>query len=219
MCREQHRDAHLAIEFGEQRQHLRAVVGIKIARRLVRHQQRRLMHQRARDRGALHLAARHLLREVTEAMRNADPFRERLRARICLVALHARQQARQRDVVGDGQRRQQVEELKYKPDLLSPHVREVVVSQRGEVAAVEHDAARRGAVHGAAQVQQRGLAAPRGPHQRNEVALVDGKRHARQGRHLGFTAGIGFLEVFGDKHWHLTAIMTPAHRCRVRSRS
>ena len=76
------------------------------------------------------------------------------------------------------QRRQQVEELEDEADLLAPHARQLIVAHRRQVAIVEVDRAADRAIHRAAQVQQRRLAASRRPHQRDEVAALDRERHA-----------------------------------------
>ena len=90
-----------------------------------------------------------------------------------LVRRHAGEQAGQRDVVADGERRQQVEELEDEPDLFAPHPRQFVVAERRQVALVERERAAGRAIHRAAQVQQRRLAASRRPHQRDEIAALD----------------------------------------------
>ena len=201
--RQQHGDAQLPVELGDQRQHVGAVLGIEIAGRFVGDEQRRLMDQRAGDRGALHFAAGDLLRVVRQPMRDADALGERPRAAFRLLVLHAREQAGQRDVVADRQRRQQVEELEDEADLLAAHPRQLVVAHRRQIAIVERQRAARRAIHRAAQVQQRRLAAARRPHQRDEVAGLDLERHAGERGHPRFTGDVGFLEVVGSEQGHV----------------
>ena len=85
MRRQQHGDAKLLVELANQRQHVGAVFGIKVAGRLVGDEQRRLVDQRARDRGPLHFAAGDLLRVMRQAMRDADALGERPRAAFGLL--------------------------------------------------------------------------------------------------------------------------------------
>ena len=117
--------------------------------------------------------------------------------------LHAGEQARQRDVVADGQRRQQVEELEDEADLLAPHPRQLVVAQRRQIAIVERERAAGRPIHGAAEVQQRRLAAARRPHQRDEVAGLDVERHAGERGDPRFAGDIGFVEILGGEQGHL----------------
>jgi hypothetical protein len=127
--------------------------------------------ERAGDGGALHLAARELLRVVAEAMRDAHTRRPGARA-FGVAGRHPAQQAGQGDVVGHsvsvGSR---LKNWKTKPDALAPQPRQLIVSSRpGEIAASNSRCARRRPVHRAAEVEQRRLAAAGRAHQRDEVA-------------------------------------------------
>ena len=88
-----------AVQLGEQRQHARAVLGVEIAGRFVGNDERRFMHERPRNRGTLHLAARHLLRIVTQPMADADTLGQTRRSRIGVAAVIPASRQRQRDVV------------------------------------------------------------------------------------------------------------------------
>ena len=66
------RDAEVAVQLGEQRQHGGAVGRVEVAGRLIGDDQRRPMDERAGDGGALRLAARHLLGIVGEPVADAD---------------------------------------------------------------------------------------------------------------------------------------------------
>ena len=72
-----------------------------------------------------------------------------------------------------------------------------------ERAALERDAARRWPIHGAAQVQQRRLAAARRAHQRHEVAALDRERHAVERADGGAAAGVGLGELGSDQQGHV----------------
>ena len=87
-------------------------------------------------------------------------------------AADARQQQRQRDVLAERERRQQVEELEHEAHALAPHARQPVIVQRLEPRALERDRSAGRTIHAAAEVQKRGLAAPGRPDERHEVAGV-----------------------------------------------
>ena len=91
--------------------------------------------------------------------------------RSCL--LQVGQLQRQFHVLQRGQHRNQVELLEDEADVLVAPVRDLAVAQLAQVVAQHADLAAGGAVHGGDQVQQRGLAGARRPHQRHELALVD----------------------------------------------
>src|SRR5947199_4070017 len=83
---------------------------VEVARRFVRKQERGTMHESARERYPLLLAAGELRRTVTGPVCHADSLQTRLRTLI-RVAI-ASQQKRKRHVFLRGQRRQEIEELK-----------------------------------------------------------------------------------------------------------
>src|ERR1019366_707620 len=74
----------------------------------------------------------------------------------------------------------QLKALEDEANLLATKARQSVVIQVAGGAAVQHDAARRGEVHGASKIEQRGLAASATPNQRDEFPLADGERDAIQ---------------------------------------
>ena len=80
--RDEHdRDAAIAIEFGEQFHHVDAGFHVECARGLVGENQRRVVDQRSRDRHALLLSARELIRIMVRVLRKAD-FTQRIECRI-----------------------------------------------------------------------------------------------------------------------------------------
>ena len=101
--------------------------GVEVAGRLVGEQQRRLGHQRARDRDALLLAARELGRRVLRAVGEPDRC-ERLAAR---AARRSRARTppvdqRQLDVLERGRARQQVEALEHEAEVVAAQQRALV---------------------------------------------------------------------------------------------
>ena len=158
------------------------------------------MHERARDRRALHLAAGDLLRVVRQPMRDADALGQRAGPRFGLGAASCRPAGRAarccRASVSVGSR---LKNWNTKP-IRSRRTRVSSSSPSAdEVAAVERERAAGRPIHGAAQVQQRRLAAARRPHQRDEVAALERERHAGERGHARFTGDVSFLEVVGDQ--------------------
>ena len=73
----------------------------------------------------------------------------------------------------EGERRQQVEELEHESHPLAPDARQPVIVQRLQTDPLERDGSRGRPVHPAAEVQQRGLAAPGWSDERDEVTGLD----------------------------------------------
>ena len=177
------RDAGFAAQLGEQRaaraapfSESRLPVGSSAMT------QRRFVHERSRNRGTLHLPARHLLRIVPQPMADADTLGQTRGSRIGVASVHSGEQTRQRDVVADGECRQQVEELKYEPDTIPPDACQLIVAQRRQRTTFEVDVSARRPVHRAAQVEQCRLSASRRPHEGDEIAGVELPMSRRRAR-------------------------------------
>ncbi len=123
------RDAALALELLKDLHHLDTGARVEVARRLVREQDRRLGHQRARDRHALLLAARQLIRMMVRAVGEPDrgERRHRLLPSLARRALVAVVEQRQLDVLDGRRSRQQIEALKHEPDRRVPHAGQLVL--------------------------------------------------------------------------------------------
>ena len=80
---------------------------------------------------------------------------------------------RQLDIFQRGQHRDQIELLEDEADVLVAPAGDLAVAERAQVLAEDADLAAGGPVHGGDQVQQRGFARARRPHERDELALVD----------------------------------------------
>ena len=102
----------------EDLQDLEARLGVEVAGRLVGQDQRRAVHDRARDGGALALAARQLGRPVLRALGEADLAQRLERALLALAAADPGVEQRQLDVAQQRGLRQQVEGLEDEADLL-----------------------------------------------------------------------------------------------------
>ena len=178
-----------------------AVGRVEVAGRLVGDQQGGLVHERAGERRPLHLAARHSCGSG-QPMPDADAGRQRRRAAFRLgrgMPPSRQGSAMLSPSVSVGSR---LKNWNTKP----------MRSRRSRVSASSSSArgrgprarrARRRPVHGAAQVEQRGLATARRPHQRHEVAGLEGERHTSQRADGGGAAGVGLgPEIRRDEQGH-----------------
>ena len=121
----------------------------------------------ARDRHPLLLAPRELGGVVVAAVAEAHPPQELVRA---VAPVLAPQLERAADVLARGQGRHQMEGLEDEADLRGPERARLVLAERGEIVAVEHDAAAGRPVEPGEQAEQRALAAARRAHDRHEAA-------------------------------------------------
>ena len=110
--------------------------GVEIAGRLVGEHQRRLAGERARDRHALHLAARELGRLVLHPVGEADLLEQLLDPLLALARARALEQQRHLDVLVGGDLRQQVEALEDEADLAVADVGQLVDVELGDLLAV-----------------------------------------------------------------------------------
>ena len=110
----------VAREVAHDDEHLADELGVERRGDLVEQHHVRLHHQRARDRDALLLAARELVRMLVRLLLEPDLRQQHVRARLGLAAAElADASRRERDVVEHGQVREQVELLEDHPDPLA----------------------------------------------------------------------------------------------------
>src|SRR5256884_4164033 len=108
----------------EDREDLRARVGVEVPRRLVREDHRGIVEQRPRDRDALLLSAGELARAVPHPIAEADLSERREGTRAAIVAIAAVDEG-QLDVLDGIEAREEVERLEDEADVL--------VADRGEL--------------------------------------------------------------------------------------
>ena len=99
------------------------------------------------------------------------------------------------------ERGQQVEFLKDESDLALAHAGAFAVGERGQVVAVEHDAAAVGVGESAQKIEKSGFAAARGADDADEFALLHAEGDAAQGLDLNFAYVVGLAQVFGFDEW------------------
>ena len=103
---------------------------------------------------------------------------------------------RHRDVRTRVESGQQVELLEHKADLALAHASAFGVGERGQIVAVEHDAAAVGAREPAQQIKECGFAAARGAHDADELALLHAEGNSAQCLDLNFAHVIRLPQVF-----------------------
>src|SRR4030095_4216006 len=109
------------------------------------------------------------------------------------------------DVARRGQHRQQVVELEDEADMLSAPARQLTRARVRQIAAADHDAARRRAIEAANHVQQGGLAGSRWAHEREKLAL----------RHLEIES-LEHVDALGPAWIHLVDVLYLHQRFRHR---
>ena len=162
--------AVIAVERLQQVEDLVARLAVEVAGGLVAQQQRRIGHDGARDADALFLAARQLARVVVGAVRETDDGERHLNALPPIGLRQFGEEQRQLDVAGRGEHRQQVVELKHEADVARPPRRELAARHLVDAVAGDGDGSFARRVETADQIQQRRLARPGWPHQRQEVS-------------------------------------------------
>ena len=132
----------LCVQLEEQRRHALRRLAIEVAGRLVAEHQRRLAHQRPRDRHALLLAAGQLRRRMIEPLRQPDAIEQRARA-IDVVLRRAGDDRRRQRVLEHGALRQQAVILEDEADAPIAERGQRLGVERVRVDAAERDACRR----------------------------------------------------------------------------
>ena len=179
MGRHEQRCVAIAAGALQQLEHMVGRFDVEVAGRLVRQHELRLVNHGARNRDPLLLAARNVFGKSVRAAREAELRRA---ARGCAAAppprANAVQRQRQLDVLADRQGRNEVEGLEHEAEALPPPARPLGLGQRGEIGAVDADAACVGGLEAADQAQQRRLAGAAATHDGNELPALDGQAGA-----------------------------------------
>ena len=192
------RHPSLAVELFEQIEDAPGRIDVEVARRLVREEEARRAREGARDRDALLFAARRARGGGDRAARAGRRGRgSRPRGGAPRPAGLARDPVREGDVLLRRELRQQMVELKDKPDAVvakaSPLPRRELVERLAE----DLHAPRVGAVDPSEEVQERGLPHPGGPHHGREDPLRQFEREVREDGHRSALACVGLRNVLG----------------------
>lgn len=155
-----------------------SIGGIKVARRFIRHHDRRIHHECPCQRNALLLTAGKLNGIVIHALPQANGFQKFSRFRQA-VPFNV-QFERQQDIFQGGQGRDQLVRLEDEADLASAHGGQLCLGQVVDRRAIKPDFAFAGCVQPGQQPQQRALTAAAGAHNGNKLACRDAERDPLQ---------------------------------------
>jgi len=165
------RDADALLQLADLDAHLLAQLGVEVGQGFVEQQQPRLHHQAARERDALLLPARELVRLARGQRLQPGEFEDALDALAQRARCDAAQSQPEGDVLEHVQMREDRVRLEHHRRVA--HVGRLVV----DASRTEPDLARAGLLEAGDHAQQRRLAAARGPEQRDELPLVDFEAH------------------------------------------
>src|SRR5207302_543746 len=154
--------------------------GVRVERScgFVGKQKRWIVDQSAGDRDPLLLAATQASWIPVRDLCDGELFQQLARTRRPLAAFELRGNE---DVLERGQVGQQVEELEDETTMAPANSGQARLAQLGEIGPAYGDRAGRWPVQPRVEVEQGGLAAARGAHDRGELALLDRGRHAVEG--------------------------------------
>ncbi len=186
--------ASFEVQTGENPKHVLGGVRVEVARRLVRQNQRRIGHDRARHRDALLLAPGELGGKVVHTAGHAHRLQRERGPPPALAAIQAGVGERQLDIGDRGRARHEVEALEDEADLAVAQVREVVLVELAGVHAVDQVAPGGGYVQAAEDVHECALATARAAHDRDEVAALDAQRDAAQRMHADRADAVGLAD-------------------------
>ena len=177
----------------QQREHAAPGLGVQRPGRLVGEHHLRPGDERPGDRDPLLLASGELGRTVAQAFLQTDPRGDFAHLRAPRAATV--QPQRQTDVLGDRQRRHQVEGLEDEPDPLSPQDRQPPLTEPRQVNVTERDGAGGRPVKPSGNMKERALARPRGPHDRGERPPGEPDGDPVQGDDRGVTLAVDLADV------------------------
>src|SRR5690606_39558002 len=185
----------LLVEPAQQVQHLLAAAAVEGAGRLVGEDHLAAVHQGARDRDPLLLAARELARAVAEPVAEAELVEQTPCPGQALAVRHAGVDRGHLDVFRRARGGQQMILLEDEAEGVATQEGAPVGIEAGDVLAGEPVAAAARAIEAAEHVHQGRLARARRAHDRDELAALDAKRHAAQRMDREFAGAVGPPDV------------------------
>ena len=178
---------------------------VEVAGRLVSQHDGRLADQSSGDGDPLALPARELGGTGVRTLGQADQVEGVEGALAALLEGDARVEEPVGHVVQHGGVLGQEELLEDEPDSRGPQIGDVVVGHGGDVQPRDPNMAAGGSVEGSHQLQQGGLARPRGADDPDQLPLADGEVHPAQGLD-GWLAGITLGHVVDFEHRNLCPV-------------
>ena len=196
-----HDDETLARDLLHQIHYLHAGLGVQRARRLVREQYLRIVHERTGDRHALALPARELVGTLVDLVAQAHLLQRGTRACAAFGLAHARDGERQLHVAQHRLVRYEVIALEHEPHaMVAVHVPVAVAELLGG-APVYDEVARGVFVQTAYDVEQRGLAAAGRTEHGYKFALAEIECHAAKSGYVLPRDLIVLNDVFQSEHF------------------
>jgi len=193
------------VQVANQLQDVGARMRIEIAGRLVREKHGGIHRESAGDGAALAFTAGQFVRQVVEAVREANRVQQLARAIVDLLLRPAAQMQRNGNILDRSEGRKEIEKLKNEADLIAAQTSELVVREAAEPRAVHFNLAGRRRIQAADEIQQRRLAGARGPDDGGHLAARNFEVDIVERRDLSFS-----LEDLADvsESNHLLAIMS-----------
>src|SRR5712692_1240154 len=184
-----------AVELLEQLHDLPALIGVQVSRRLVREDDLRARHHRARHRHQLLLAAGELARVEILLAHDVEAVEDVGHDRLPLAPLHVAVGERHLEVLVDGEVVEQVVALEDEADVALLQLEPVLFSQAVDGLVEEDELARERPVVHAQDVEEGGLARSRRAHDRHELAGSHLGVDAAQDVDLSAPLVVGLLEI------------------------
>ena len=174
----------LGIQFPQQVHHFLAVLGVQVAGGLIGENQLRPGHYGTGDGNALLLTAGELLRKMLGTVADGHALHDIRDLGLALGGRYVQIPKRQLNVLIHIEFVDQVEALEHEADVAFAELGTLFLLEAADLGAEEFIGTTGGIVQQAQNVQQRGLAAARRPHDGHELAVFDFKRDAIQRRGL-----------------------------------
>src|SRR6266446_1080822 len=149
----------------------------------------------AGDGYTLLLSAGELARIVVHAVGEADDAKGGFDVLAAIGSRELGEQKRELDVLESGEHGNEVVHLKDETDVARTPLRELVAGHVSDLVAGHSDAAVRGDVKPAEQIEQGGLAGAAGAHEGDEIAFVDVEIEALQDLDFFAAAAVGFVQT------------------------
>ena len=175
-------------------------LGVQSARRLIRQENIRVVHQGAGNGNTLHLAAGHLIRFLLELIPEADPAQRLLGAAATFGVCHSRNRQRQLHICQYRLVRDQVIGLEDKTNGMVSVGVPVCIRELFGGASVDDQVSGAEAVQPADDVQQRGLAAAGMTQDRNKLALAEFEIDSLERVHPGIGNHIVLFDISQLQH-------------------
>ena len=195
-----HDDEPVFRDLLQQLHNLHRGIGVQGARRLIRQENIRVVHQGAGNGDTLHLSAGHLVRFLLKLIPETDPAQSLLGTATAFGVRHTRNRQRQLHICQYRLVRDQVIGLEDKTDGMISVCVPVRISELSCRSSVDDQVSGAEAVQSADDIQKCGLAAAGMTQDRNELALTEFEIDSLERVHPGIGNHIVFFDVSKLQH-------------------